>query len=174
MPFIFVIICFTEVCRKCGIFINIKSNGGNGNEGYNWGKSSIRKAANQWKEALLKMRAGGVDIVATYVFWIHHEEKKGEWDFSGSRDLRAFLELCKRLNMPVWLRIGPWAHGECRNGGFPDWLVEELGDNGLGARPGQEKQREARTNDELYMKRLPDGVERLCLMVRPFLFLVDM
>ena len=59
MPFIFVIICFTEVCRKCGIFINIKSNGGNGNEGYNWGKSSIRKAANQWKEALLKMRAGG-------------------------------------------------------------------------------------------------------------------
>lgn len=108
--------------------------------------------SSEWEEALLKMRAGGVDIVATYVFWIHHEEKKGEWDFSGSRDLRAFLELCKSLNMPVWLRIGPWAHGECRNGGFPDWLVEELGDNGLGARPGQEKQREARTNDELYMK----------------------
>ena len=27
--------------------------------------------------------------------------------------------------MKVWLRIGPWAHGECRNGGFPDWLVEK-------------------------------------------------
>ncbi|MGM9625895.1 MAG: beta-galactosidase, partial [Eubacteriales bacterium] len=24
--------------------------------------------------------------------------------------------------------IGPWAHGECRNGGFPDWLVRECGD----------------------------------------------
>jgi hypothetical protein len=26
--------------------------------------------------------------------------------------------------MPVWLRVGPWSHGECRNGGFPDWLVK--------------------------------------------------
>ena len=23
------------------------------------------------------------------------------------------------------LRIGPWAHGECRNGGFPDWLLHK-------------------------------------------------
>src|SRR5262252_11249986 len=27
-----------------------------------------------WEEELLKMKAGGVEIVATYVFWIHHEE----------------------------------------------------------------------------------------------------
>lgn len=34
--------------------------------------------------------------------------------------------------MKVWLRIGPWAHGECRNGGFPDWLVKkESGENWL-------------------------------------------
>ncbi|MBQ7943411.1 MAG: beta-galactosidase [Lachnospiraceae bacterium] len=79
----------------------------------------------EWEEALLKMRAGGVEIVATYVFWIHHEERKGEWDFTGSRDVRAFLEVCKKVGMPVWFRIGPWAHGECRNGGFPDWLVQE-------------------------------------------------
>lgn len=77
-----------------------------------------------WESELLKMKAGGLQIVATYVFWIHHEEKKGEWDFSGRRDLRAFLETCQRCGMQVWLRIGPWAHGECRNGGFPDWLVE--------------------------------------------------
>ena len=74
-----------------------------------------------WEEELLKMRAGGVDIAATYVFWIHHEERQGEWDFTGCRDLRRFLEICRRIDMPVWLRIGPWAHGECRNGGFPDW-----------------------------------------------------
>ena len=23
------------------------------------------------------------------------------------------------------MRIGPWAHGEVREGGFPDWLVTE-------------------------------------------------
>ncbi len=85
----------------------------------------------EWKEAILKMRAGGVDILATYVFWNHHEERKGEWDFTGCRDIRAFLDTCRELEMPVWLRIGPWAHGEARNGGFPDWLVKELGHNGL-------------------------------------------
>lgn len=60
----------------------------------------------EWEEAILKMKAGGVDILATYVFWNHHEEHKGEWDFGGSRDIRTFLELCKKLDMPVWLRIG--------------------------------------------------------------------
>jgi hypothetical protein len=78
---------------------------------------------NQWEEALLKMKAGGIQIVATYVFWIHHEEKQDEWDFTGSRNLRGFLEICKKIEMPLWLRIGPWAHGECRNGGFPDWIA---------------------------------------------------
>lgn len=81
----------------------------------------------EWEEALLKMKAGGVEIVATYVFWIHHEERKDEWDFTGSRDVRAFLEVCRKVGMSVWFRIGPWAHGECRNGGFPDWLVQEEG-----------------------------------------------
>ena len=92
-----------------------------------------------WEEELLKMKAGGVSIVATYVFWIHHEEKKGEWDFTGCRNLRGFLEACKKADMPVWLRIGPWAHGECRNGGFPDWLA-------------QDKTMQVRTNDPAYLK----------------------
>lgn len=115
----------------------------------------------KWEEALLKMRAGGVEIVATYVFWIHHEEKKNEWDFSGCRDIRKFLEICKKIEMPVWLRIGPWAHGECRNGGFPDWLVEELGNNGLFFTRDEASAHEARTNDELYMTYVKDFWEHL-------------
>lgn len=123
-----------------------------------------------WEEALLKMRAGGVNIVATYVFWIHHEERKGEWDFTGCRDIRAFLEVCQKINMPVWLRIGPWAHGECRNGGFPDWLVEELGDNGLGCKPGVEKPlHEARTDDELYLSYVKLFWEKLAEQTRGFM-----
>lgn len=79
----------------------------------------------EWKTAIKNMQQGGVDIVATYVFWIHHEEAEGEWDFSGRRNRKAFLSCCQEAGMKVWLRIGPWAHGECRNGGFPDWLVEK-------------------------------------------------
>ncbi len=78
-----------------------------------------------WKESVLKMKAGGVGLVATYVFWIHHEEVEGEWDFEGNKDLREFLMVCSEASMPVVLRIGPWAHGECRNGGFPDWLLKK-------------------------------------------------
>ena len=81
-----------------------------------------RYPSQHWEESLLKMRAGGIQIVASYIFWIHHEEEKGKWNFSGQRDLRQFLLLCSKLDFPIFLRLGPWAHGECRNGGFPDWL----------------------------------------------------
>ena len=32
-----------------------------------------RVPVERWKETLLKMKAGGVDVVASYIFWIHHE-----------------------------------------------------------------------------------------------------
>ena len=76
----------------------------------------------EWREELLKMKAGGVDIVATYVFWIHHEEIQGQWDWTGQRDLKKFLQTCGELGLKVVVRCGPWCHGEVRNGGFPDWV----------------------------------------------------
>ena len=65
---------------------------------------------------------GGVTIIACYVFWNHIEETEGLFDWSGQRNLRQFLEVCKAENMPVVLRIGPFCHGEVRCGGIPDWL----------------------------------------------------
>ena len=82
-----------------------------------------RSPEKYWEEELLKMKAGGVQIVAAYVFWIHHEEVEGQFDWTGQRDLRRFVALCARHGLSVYLRIGPWDHGEARNGGFPDWLV---------------------------------------------------
>jgi beta-galactosidase len=75
-----------------------------------------------WEAELLKMKAGGVDIIATYVFWIHIEEDEGVFDWSGNRNLRHFIALCGRHQLQALVRIGPFAHGECRNGGLPDWL----------------------------------------------------
>lgn len=88
-----------------------------------------------WYRELCKMKAGGIGVVSTYLFWIYHEETEGVFDFTGDRDIRAFVEECKRAGLDVVLRIGPWAHGECRNGGFPDWLLEKpykLRDNNAG------------------------------------------
>ena len=73
-----------------------------------------------WEEEILKMKAGGIDVVSSYVFWIHHEEVQGSFDWSGRRNLRRFVELCARHGLLVWVRIGPWAHGEVRNGGLPE------------------------------------------------------
>lgn len=77
-----------------------------------------------WEESLRKMKAGGVTIVSTYVIWIHHEEEKGVFDFTGCRNVRKFVELCGKVGIKVFLRLGPWVHGEVRNGGFPDWVVD--------------------------------------------------
>jgi hypothetical protein len=83
-----------------------------------------RYPPSQWEDEILKMQAAGINIVSTYIFWIHHEEVQGQFDWSGQRDLRRFVQLCARHHMYVWVRVGPWAHGEVRNGGFPDWLVK--------------------------------------------------
>ncbi|MCM6764250.1 beta-galactosidase [Rathayibacter sp. ZW T2_19] len=78
----------------------------------------------RWEERLRLMRAGGVSVVAFYVIWIHHEGVRGERRFDGDRDVAAFVDLCAAIGLDVVLRIGPWAHGEVRNGGFPDWVQE--------------------------------------------------
>ena len=75
-----------------------------------------------WDESLKKMKAGGIDIVASYVFWNFHEETEGQFDWSGSRNLRHFIELCKQNGLQAIVRVGPFCHGEIRNGGLPDWL----------------------------------------------------
>ena len=76
----------------------------------------------QWEDTILKMKMGGINIVSTYVFWIHHEEQEGVFRFDGNRNLRKFVEVCKKHGMYVIVRIGPFDHGEVRNGGLPDWL----------------------------------------------------
>lgn len=82
-----------------------------------------RSPAANWRDELLKMKAGGLDIVATYVFWIHHEEIEGEWDWTERRHLREFVRLAGEVGLDVVVRCGPWCHGEVRNGGLPDWTL---------------------------------------------------
>jgi beta-galactosidase len=84
-----------------------------------------RYPESQWEKEILKMKAGGIQIVSTYIFWIHHEEIEGQFDWSGQRNLRHFVELCRQHGLFVWIRLGPWDHGEVRNGGLPDWLIQK-------------------------------------------------
>lgn len=84
-----------------------------------------RCSQSEWRDRLEKMKAGGITIVSTYIFWIYHEEEEGVVDFSGDNDIRGFVQKCQILGLDVILRPGPWCHAECRNGGFPDWLLKK-------------------------------------------------
>lgn len=81
-----------------------------------------RIPVDEWETEIRKMKDGGVTMIANYVFWNHVEEQEGVFDWSGQRNLRHFIELCKKEDMPVVLRIGPYCHGEARCGGIPDWV----------------------------------------------------
>jgi hypothetical protein len=111
-----------------------------------------------WEEEILKMKAGGVQVVATYVFWIHHEEVEGRFDWTGRRDLRRFVTLCARHGMYVQLRIGPWDHGEVRRGGFPDWLVKRV------------PEAELRTNSEPYISYVRKFYDQVALQAKGLLW----
>lgn len=111
-----------------------------------------RYDCNEWRRELAKMKAGGITVIASYIFWIHHEECEGTFNFEGNNDLRRFVEECRALGLDVFLRIGPWAHGECRNGGFPDWLLA--------------KPLETRTNDENYLPYVRRLYEQVYAQIR--------
>ena len=84
-----------------------------------------RYPESEWRDELLKMKMGGIDLVATYVFWIHHEEEEGAFDWSGQRNLRKFIETARDVGLFAVVRLGPWCHGEVRNGGLPDWILKK-------------------------------------------------
>lgn len=90
-----------------------------------------------WDEQIKKIKAGGINVVATYIFWNLHEFKEGQFSWTDDLNLRRFVELCGKNGLEVIIRVGPFAHGEIRNGGLPDWLY---------GRPI-----EVRTNDPAYL-----------------------
>lgn len=96
-----------------------------------------RVPENDWEQAIRKMKAGGISTIATYVFWNEHEIRQGVFDWTKRRNLREFIRLCQKNGVYVWLRIGPWCHGEQLNGGHPEWIHQMKG---------------KRSNDPVYLK----------------------
>jgi hypothetical protein len=76
----------------------------------------------EWKTALSLAKACGLNAISTYIPWNFHEPQEGKWDFSGDRDLEAFLRLCKQLKLLVIARPGPYICAEWTFGGFPAWM----------------------------------------------------
>ena len=81
-----------------------------------------RVARELWEGEILKMKAGGLNAISCYIFWTFVEPRPGIFDFSGSNDIRFFLELCKKHDVLVFPRIGPFNNSEILCDGLPPWI----------------------------------------------------
>lgn len=107
-----------------------------------------------WKRELLKMKDSGITVVSTYVFWNYHQPDKNTFDFSGDNDIAAFLNICKEIDLPCILRIGPWCHGEVVRGGLPKFVNRMFRKRG---------------NYPKYLEYVKAYWKRLAVEVKPFL-----
>ena len=78
-----------------------------------------------WEHRIKQCKALGMNTICLYVFWNFHEEKPGEFDFTGQKDLAEFCRLCQKNNMYVILRPGPYVCAEWEMGGLPWWLLKK-------------------------------------------------
>ncbi|CAI9100577.1 OLC1v1037707C2 [Oldenlandia corymbosa var. corymbosa] len=94
-----------------------------------------RSTPEMWPDLIKKAKAGGLDVIQTYVFWNVHEPQQGKYNFEGNADIVKFLKLAQAAGLYVHLRIGPFICAEWNFGGFPVWLkyvpgIEFRTDNG--------------------------------------------
>jgi hypothetical protein len=114
-----------------------------------------RTPAAEWETELRKMKAAGIDIVASYVIWNHHEPRDGQFDWKGQRDLRRFVQLAAKAGLEVVVRMGPWVHAEVRYGGIPDWVVNAM---------------PTRSNDPQYMRHTERLYQQIAAQIKGLLW----
>jgi len=78
-----------------------------------------------WSAALFAMRDIGLRQVATYVPWGVHETARGRYDFTGARDLGAFLDRAAAADLHVILKPGPHINAELSGFGYPEWVLAD-------------------------------------------------
>ena len=75
-----------------------------------------------WHDRLLRIKRAGYNTVQTYAFWNYHEPKEGRFEFTGEKDLNAYLQLIHSMGMYAIVRMGPYVNAEWDTGGLPVWL----------------------------------------------------
>lgn len=78
-----------------------------------------------WQDRLEKLKNMGCNCVETYIPWNYHEPKKGQFDFTGRKDVARFVRLAQALGLWVILRPTPYICAEWEFGGLPAWLLAD-------------------------------------------------
>lgn len=85
----------------------------------------FRIVPEHWEHSLYNLKALGFNTVETYIPWNLHEMEEGQFDFSGNKDVAAFVKKAQEVGLMVILRPGPYICAEWDFGGLPAWLLNE-------------------------------------------------
>jgi len=89
----------------------------------------FRLRPREWPRHLRAARAAGLNAVSSYVPWLWHEGREGEFDFTGrthpQRDLVRYLGLVREHGLHFIARVGPVSNAEMVNEGVPGWLLAD-------------------------------------------------
>lgn len=78
-----------------------------------------------WQDRLEKLKNMGCNCVETYIPWNYHEPRRGQFDFSGNKDIARFVRTAEKLGLWVILRPTPYICAEWEFGGLPGWLLAD-------------------------------------------------
>ena len=78
-----------------------------------------------WEHRIQMCRALGMNTICIYVFWNIHEQREGEFDFTGNNDVAEFCRLAQKNGLYVIVRPGPYVCAEWEMGGLPWWLLKK-------------------------------------------------
>jgi beta-galactosidase len=78
-----------------------------------------------WEHRIQMCKAMGMNTICIYLFWNYHEEQPGQFDFTGPKDVAAFVKLVQANGMYCIVRPGPYACAEWDMGGLPWWLLKK-------------------------------------------------
>jgi len=78
-----------------------------------------------WEHRIQMCKALGMNTLCLYVFWNIHEQREGEFDFTGNNDVAEFCRLAQKNGMYVIVRPGPYVCAEWEMGGLPWWLLKK-------------------------------------------------
>lgn len=94
-----------------------------------------------WEDCFYNLKAMGFNTVETYIPWNIHEPEEGKFDFSGNKDVAAFVRLAQQMGLMVILRPSPFICAEWEFGGLPAWLLRY-------------RDMKVRTNTPLFLEKL--------------------
>lgn len=114
----------------------------------------FRIPRSRWQERIDALLRSGYNAADVYFPWNFHEREEGKFDFSGERDVSAFLEMCAKSGLYVVARFGPYICSEWTGGALPAWVVH--------------RSKKIRTSDPYFLFQTMRWYEQILARIEPF------